>query len=287
MARESLKDLGPARLSWSAILGGTAVAVGMMILLYGFGIAIGFTTADASARGTGIWFAIWVFLVPIISLFVGAMISGRFSGVTNRKGGAVHGAVTWGVSSLVNFMLVGAVLTTLLGGLARVGGAAASATGAAASGALQGGQAMGLDAQDLLVPINEARAERGQPPLRAEALQAALQDAASRAIREGRVDRELLVGALAENTQISRAEAEEIAGGVEERAGALGAQVGQAAETVLDVMAGLAWYSFAASLLSLIAAMAAGAISVSPTQKRPLTEPVRAPLATGPREAYP
>lgn len=278
MARESLKELGPTHLSWGAILGGSFLALGLVVLLAWLNLAIGLSVLGGAPRAAGIWMAVMAFLIPSIALFLGGMVAGRFGGVTNNKGGAVHGAVTWGFSTLVGSILGAVMLMSVVGGLINLGGNVLGAAGGAVSGmssldAGQAGRALGVDTQDLLGPINENRAEQGLPPLQAENVRAAIQDAVNTSLQQGRVDREILIESLVQNTQVTRAEAENLAADIEGRVQQTGGDLRQAAGSALTATAGTVWYAFASSLLSLLAAVAGGTIGVSRSQKRPLHEP--------------
>lgn len=278
MARESLKELGPTHLSWGAILGGSFFALGLMMLLGWLGMAIGMSIVGNAPRGAGVWMAVWTLLVPIIALFFGGLVAGRFGGVINNKGGGVLGAITWGFTTLVGTLLGGLLLMSVLSGVINLGGAALGAAGQAVSGvsaldAGQAGQALGVDAQDLLGPINENRQEQGLPPLQAENVQAAVQDAVNTSLQQGQINREILIDSLVQNTQVTRAEAERLAGDIEGRVGQTGSEVQQVADQARGAAAGTIWLGFASSLLSLLAAVGGGMVGVSRTQKRPLREP--------------
>jgi len=286
--------LGTFRLSWGAILGGAFLAIGLMILLHLLGLAIGLTAVDQSPGGAGIWIAVWALIVPILAIFLGGLLSGRAAGATNRRGGAMNGLVVWGFSTFVGIILFASAITSVIGTAASVGGTVASAVGSAlgAVGNInfsQAGRALGVTAQDLLQPINQARAARGLPPLTVGQLQAALQDAVNTSLQEGRVNREILVGALADNTAVSRDTAEQIAGRVEQQVSQIGAGVASAADTALDTLAWYTWFGFISSLLSLLAGLLGGALGVSRAQRRTMVEArERAPFVTGqPTEVCP
>lgn len=282
MARESLKELGPTHLNWGAILGGSFFALGLMTLLGWLGLAIGLSIVGNAPQGAGVWMAVWAFLVPIIALFVGGMVAGRFGGVTNNRGGGVLGAVTWGFTTLLATLIGGLLLMSMLSGLMNLGGSVLGAAGQAVSNvssidAGQAGQALGIDAQDLLGPINENRQEQGLPPLQAENVRAAIQDAVSTSLQQGQINREILIDSLVQNTQVTRAEAERLATDIEGRVGQTGAEIQRTADQARGAMAGTVWLGFVSSLLTLLAAVAGGMAGVSGTQKRMLREPTTEP----------
>lgn len=92
-----------AQTRWGAIFAGWFVATGIAILLYGAGIALGFTAfnphnAQAAARGLGIGTIIWMVLTWAASLFVGGLFSSWFDGRADETMGTLQGITVWGLS---------------------------------------------------------------------------------------------------------------------------------------------------------------------------------------------
>ncbi|MBZ4415029.1 hypothetical protein [Myxococcus sp. RHSTA-1-4] len=276
----------PFRLSWSAILGGTFVALGVWILLYSLGLALGLSAMDpadpGSARSAGIGTGIWSLVAPLIALFVGGFVAARTAGVLDKGGGALHGAVLWGLTTLLGTILMGMALTSLIGTVFRTTGAVVGAAGQAVVGAAsQGGeaaQAFGLDADDALAPINQRLSQEGKPAITADQFQAATRDVINTAIRTGKLDRNLLVTSIAENTNLSRQDADEVATRVEqqfnqrraqlgEQAGQLGQQVQQGALKAADTTGRVFWGIFGALLLGLVSAVLGATLGVSRRQR--------------------
>src|SRR5688572_27849864 len=87
------------KLSWGAIFGGAVAAIGVWILLYALGIAMGLSTINPnnpdSAQASGIFTGIWSLIAPLIALFVGGVVAGRAAGISTRLDGATHGLVMW------------------------------------------------------------------------------------------------------------------------------------------------------------------------------------------------
>jgi hypothetical protein len=226
MATASVYLERPAsRLRWSAIFGGTIVALGVWVLLYAFGLAAGLSSIDpgeaGSVRGAGVGTGIWALVAPLIALFVGGMVAARTAGAIDRMTGAIHGAVIWGLATLVGVAFIGSVLGALLGGAFSLGKSAAQAGGAAVSGVVasagsQGdmgdmAKTLGIDSSELLGPVNERLQQQGMPPVTADQLQASLRDAVGTSVSQGSFDRETFVGALARNTALSPEEADSLA----------------------------------------------------------------------------
>jgi hypothetical protein len=293
----------PFKLSWGAILGGAFVALGIWILLYSLGLALGLSSVDpgdpGSARSAGIGTGIWSIIAPLIALFIGGYVAARTAGVVDKTGGALHGAVLWGLTTLAGTILMGMALSSLMGAVFSVGRTAAGAAGSAVMGAAsQGGgvaQAFGLDANDALAPINQRLSQEGKPTITADQLQAATRDVINTAIRTGNLDRNVLVSSIAENTKLSRQDAEEVAtrveqqfsqarGQVSQQAGQLGQQVQQGALKAADTTGRVFWGIFGALLLGLVSSVLGSTLGVSRRQR------IQAEGAVTPgprREVYP
>jgi hypothetical protein len=172
------------------------------------------------------------------------------------------------------------IVSSVAGGVARVGGAAASAGGAALSSAANAGanvdnamDALGLDANDLVAPVNERLQREGKPPITAEQLERTLKAVAQKGVREGRLDREMLVQELARNTALSRADAEDIANDIQARyeqaSQRIGGAIDRAGDRATDIAlqaadkTGKAMLAIGVMmLLSLGAAIGGGALGV-------------------------
>ena len=111
------------RLSWSGVLGGTALGWAAFSLLMLVGAAIGFAKVDPTssqpANGLGAASGIYGAIVLVATSFFGAYLAVRIAGNRRRPDALLHGGVCWAVS-----MLVGAVLAL---------GAARTATESAAT----------------------------------------------------------------------------------------------------------------------------------------------------------
>src|SRR6185312_15472416 len=83
------------RVSWGAVFAGAVAAVGLWMLLYALGLAIGASTLNVqnaeSAKSTGIFTGVWGAVAPLVALFVGGLVAGRGAGVASRGDGALHG----------------------------------------------------------------------------------------------------------------------------------------------------------------------------------------------------
>src|SRR4051812_33284226 len=185
-----------ARISWAAIFGGAFTALGVWLLLYAFGLAVGLSVIDphdtSSLKSSGIFTGVWGLITPLIALFIGGWVAGRGSGVHARPEGAVHGLIMWGLTTVAGAYIVMMALGAVLSGVASAGkaalGAGGAAVGAVAGGAQNAGgagQALGIDANDVLQPVNQRLRAEGKPEVTAAQLQAATRDVAQSALREG------------------------------------------------------------------------------------------------------
>lgn len=129
------------RISWPAVFAGGLLSIALMILLAMLGTGIGASTIDPlssgespSASAFGIGAGIWWAVTTLISLFAGAYVAGRLSGVLRPADGGLHGLLTWAIALLTTVYLVGSGAGSLLSSAGGILGTVAtiSATGAAA-----------------------------------------------------------------------------------------------------------------------------------------------------------
>ena len=275
----------PVKVSWGAILAGVVTALGLWVLLYAFGLALGLSTINpqdaGSAKSSGIFTGIWGLVSPLIALFVGGIVAGRCAGVQTKASGGIHGLVMWGLTTLVGLWLLGNLVSALAGGLFSVGKSAVQATGSAVSaGASQAGglgqvaRSFGLDANDALRPVNERLRAEGKPQVTANQLEAATKDVVQTAVQQGRLDRQVLVSSIAEKTNLSRADAEDVANRVEAQFNAAQAKAGQAVQQVetgalqaADATGKAFWGVFGALFLGLLSALFGATAGVSKRQR--------------------
>jgi hypothetical protein len=265
------------RISWGAIFGGAVAALAIWVLLYTLGLALGLSTVDpenpGSVRSSGLFTGIWSVITPLIALFVGGWVASQAAGVLDRKSGSIHGLVMWGVTLLLGAVLTFTALGSIIGGLASAGKTAVQAGGGALSGlAGQAGgaaQAFGLDADDALAPVNQRLQAEGKPRVTSSQVLAATRDVVQDAVRQGRIDRSLLVNSLSQNTALSPTDVEEVAGRIEMQWNQARARAGQMAERVqtgalraADATGKAFWGVFAALLLGMIAAVGGALLGV-------------------------
>jgi hypothetical protein len=211
---------------WGAVFAGTLVAAGAWILLHLLGMAIGLSAIEPHEPGTlrsvGIGTGVWSLIAPALALFLGGLTTGWLVSPTSRAARAIHGTVVWSLSTVVSITLLWMALGAVIGGVVSAGADMASATVSGAMDAMGTGgeltpESLGLTAQDLLAPVNERLRAEGKPEVSPDQVTTALREALRTSVREGRIDRQLVIDAFARHTALSPADATEIAGRVQQR----------------------------------------------------------------------
>ncbi|HEX4998357.1 MAG TPA: hypothetical protein VFY29_09030 [Terriglobia bacterium] len=115
-------DRVPARrIWWSAIFAGTFFALGIMLLLGFFGLAVGAGATGPGGemtQGITMWASIWSVVTAFISFFCGGWLAGRVSGTQAKTDGALHGLTVWGLGSMAIFYFAVTGTSRLMGLLA-------------------------------------------------------------------------------------------------------------------------------------------------------------------------
>ena len=232
-------------IGWSSILAATVISLGVWLLLHLFGVAVGLTALDprdaGSLKGAGIGVGIWSITVPLIALFIGGLVAGRVAPTINTMNAAIHGAVVWALTLLVAMFMV----VNMLGSIARgVGSAGKEVAGGAMSAAgHMGGVSLddvGLKPDDVFAPINKELQERGAPPVSPERAKDAAQEVVRTAVQGGDLSREKIIDIVAKRTELSRADAEKVAGDLEQRVQSMKQQAGKGLVRAQEVALGAA-----------------------------------------------
>lgn len=213
---------------WPAIIGGAVVATAIGVLFAGFGAALGLTAISPyEGEGSGgfalIIVGAWLLITTVAAYGAGGYVSGRMrrriddaSSDEVAARDSMHGAVVWGLALLLSvWMAAGAVGSgaTAVGNAAK--GAADAASGlaqgavdavGAADGAIDGANVNPLQiVNERLLRGTGIRVD-GDPTLPDGAMAVLGDIARTGEIDEG--DRDYLAGAIAANSNLSRAEAE-------------------------------------------------------------------------------
>lgn len=223
---------------WSAVLAGAAVSVGLWIFLQVLGMGIGLSAVDTddagSLRGAALGTGLWTAIAPILALFAGGLVAGRVSGVRDRVHNGLHGVIVWALALVIGVLALARVLGALSGAVTATGSVAArgaTAVVGASGAAVDAGEALGLDADTLLGPVNARLREQGKPAVTADQLEAVAKDVAQRSVATGHLDRALLVDRLASRTALSRRDAEDVATQIEDQVDRVRDRVADAADT--------------------------------------------------------
>lgn len=258
------------RVSWGGIFGGAFVALGVWALLYSLGLALGLSSIDAQegVGGPALFTGIWSIITPLVALFVGGYVAARMSGIVDKMAGALHGAVVWGLTTVVGAFALTMLLGTLVGTAVSAGKSAVSATASAGQGAAsQLQQSVDVTANQLLQPVNQRLREAGKPEITAQQMSQALQGAVTMSLREGRLDSEIFTQSLAQNTNLSRQDVQEIASGAEQELNQAASQIQSTAASAAQGMGKAFWGVFFALLLGLASSVLGAVAGVSGLQK--------------------
>lgn len=121
MARSSDHTLPISNIRWTAILAGLVVGLATHLLLMLLGAAIGLAAVDVGddVSGAKVPLAVggWNTLSMIISAFVGAYVAARSAGMRRASDGMLHGVVSWGLTLLLTALLASTALGSMMGNL--------------------------------------------------------------------------------------------------------------------------------------------------------------------------
>lgn len=296
---------GRLKLSWGSIFGGMFVALGVWIMLLTLGLAIGLGAVDPNnlqsakqaATGTGIWSVVAL----LLSLLAGGLVAARTAGIVDRGTGALHGAVLWGFTTLAGVLTLGFALRAGIVTAANLGGQAVGGAASAVAGVAREGdtltRTLGISGDDLVAPVNRRLRAEGKPPVSAAQVEAAARSSVSTGLREGRLDKQVLVSSIASQTNLSQADARDIADRIEtsfnQRRSEVGNKIENAVGSAVDTTKTAMWWTFITQLIGLGAAMIGATMGVSRKQRRaaayavgePVLPPAMPPIATT-REAH-
>jgi chloramphenicol 3-O-phosphotransferase len=248
---------------WGAIFAGMAVGIALHLMLMVVGLALGLAVFDfgdrpdaqTASRAAAAWNAISM----LVGAFVGGYIAARASGLRRLGDGVLHGAVSWGATTLLFAALTLSAAGGALGGLYST---LAPRLADAAQGVARDG---------------------GSPVL------GAMPRAVTDAVRRG--DRDAVVAAMQDGMGMSPDQAEraaDVALALGGRAGGVAASSEQQAERAADAGAKATGWLAGAILLSLVVALIGGALGARSARRftrlqHRLSEPASrpAPAATG------
>jgi hypothetical protein len=232
------------RISWGGIWAGVLTVMGTLLFLTTLGLAVGISAVDprqtqAGTFGTGA--AIWSALSLLIALFVGGMAATRLGMVFDRAAGAFEGALVWVLSFLIVLWLASSGVQLVANGISSMFGGIGQTVGAT----LANMQDLSTgDVQQILRRLNDPETARTI---------AAATGMPEQEVRTRLADVSGRVEAARDNPQQAAAEVRQGTAQLMERARA---QLPAMAERAQAGATKAAWITFAAMLISLIAAVA-------------------------------
>jgi hypothetical protein len=241
--------------SWAAVLGGAFVAAALSLILLALGTGIGLSSvspwsnAGASASTVSKGAIVWLIIVQIVASAMGGYLAGRLrtkwvnvhtDEVYFRD--TAHGFLVWAVGLVITAVFLASAATSMVGGAARLGGSALSATG-------------GPDPNEYFVGTlfrsDHSSADRNDTAVRGEAGVILVH-----ALRQGDVgatDQTYLAELVAARTGLSQTEAEK-------RVSEVFAEAQQAADTARKAVAHSLFWMFLALLIGAFCASFAATI---------------------------
>jgi hypothetical protein len=106
------------------VFAGLAVGLATQIVFALIGLAAGLSAVDPQAAdpigAIPAAAGIWTGLSMLIAAFIGGYVASRLSGVSLRNDGALHGVVTWGVTTVAFVYLATSAAGALLGGTVNI-----------------------------------------------------------------------------------------------------------------------------------------------------------------------
>lgn len=232
------------RISWGGIWAGVLTVLGTLLFLTTLGLAIGISAVepgetDAATFGTGA--AIWSALSLLIALFIGGMAATRLGMVFDKATGAFEGALVWVLSFVAilwlassGVQLIGSGISGLFSGVTRTIGTATGGVDELSSGSVD----------QILARLDDPRTA---------STIAAATGIPEQEIRDGLAETAQRVEAARNNPEQAAAEVRQ---GLQQLMDRARQQLPVVAERVQEGASRTAWITFAAMVISLIAAIA-------------------------------
>jgi len=199
------------QIKWGAIFAGLAVGIAVQMAFTLLGLAIGAWSIDLRdaqpAAGIPLGTGLWGGISMLISAFIGGYAASRLSGSSAPVGGLYHGAVLWGVTSVVFGWLATTALSVMIGGLFSTFGtglqmlnqSVGPAVSAAASKVASSGT-FTITAADLRKQIESILKGTGKPELQPDAISQNVEQVTAQA-KEGQSSERVTDSAIAEIQQ--------------------------------------------------------------------------------------
>lgn len=120
----------PPSIAWSTIFAGSLLSIVIYLLLSLLGTAIGASSIDPAGQSNplqdlGAHAGIWTAVSILLAIFIGAVAAGR----TAPGQGALHGLLSWSITTLAAVWLLGSIASSLTGTAVQVLGKGISLAG--------------------------------------------------------------------------------------------------------------------------------------------------------------
>jgi hypothetical protein len=231
------------RISWGGIWAGVLTVMGTLLFLTTLGLAIGISAADpgdTDAQALGMGAAIWSGLSLLIALFVGGMAATRLGMVFDKAAGAFEGALVWVLSFLIVLWLASSGVRLVASGISGLFSGIGQTVGVTVSGMdLSSGSV-----DDIIARLNDAQTARTI---------AAATGLSEQEVRTQLSDVSRRVEAVRDNPQQVAAEVRQ---GTSQLMSRVRQQLPTLAANAQDEATQAAWITFAAMVISLLAAIA-------------------------------
>jgi type IV secretory pathway TrbD component len=153
-----------SRVSWSAIIGGSVVAMSVYVLLGLFFAGVGLSLTEAGVRdGTAAWVAVIANVLSVIlALFLGGCTTSILTAGETRREAMIYGLLTWAVVTGFTLWMVGMGMRTGYNAML-------SASMVARQDGSQNWEAVARDAGFTQAQVDNMKAQADPAQLRAEA----------------------------------------------------------------------------------------------------------------------
>ena len=134
--KANLVDVQGMKVSWGGIWGGALVGMGLLFLLTALGLALGVSAVDTETEpgNLGMGAAVWAAISLLLSLYVGGMVSTRIAAIFDKTTGLFEGTLVWVVSLLMIVYLAGSGIGFVAGGAFKLVGGASQTIGSMVAG---------------------------------------------------------------------------------------------------------------------------------------------------------
>ena len=132
----NLVDVQGMSVSWGGVWGGVLIGMGLLMLLTALGLALGVSAVDPNSdtQSLGTPAAIWAAISLLLALYVGGMASTRIGAIFDKTTGMFEGTLVWVLSLLLIVYLAGSGIGLVAGGAFKLVGGATQAIGSMMTG---------------------------------------------------------------------------------------------------------------------------------------------------------